>query len=320
MINNNIIIFIILISLAIDLLYGELPTIAHPVVIIGNLIEIFKKRLIKIKNKSSGMILTICICGLSAFILYVIYYFICLNNILFIIISSVILSTTFSIKMLLDTASDVKKELDKDINKARESLSYLVSRNTDELSESFIVSAVIETLTENITDSYTAVLFYYTVISIIIVKFNLSFYFLLSVPLLYRIFNTLDAMLGYKTDELINIGFVPAKIDDILNFIPSRLSGLFIVASAFILGYDYKNSFTTLINDAGNCPSPNSGYTMAPAAGALDIQLVKKDTYVLGDDINEISKDDISKAVRLSKMTIILFTITFILILTGVIV
>ena len=320
MINNNIIIFIILISLAVDLFYGELPTLIHPVVKVGNMTEVFKKILSGIKNKSSGLILTLCVCSLSGVILYVIYYFISINDILFITVSSIIVSSTFSVKMLLETAVNVKKDLDSDIDKARKSLSYLVSRSTDELSESFIVSAAIETLTENITDSYTAVLFYYVITSVLIVKFDLNMYFLLLVPLLYRIFNTLDAMLGYKTQELSNIGYVPAKIDDILNFIPSRLSGLFIVLSAFILRYDYKNSFKTLINDASNCPSPNSGYTMAPAAGALDIQLIKKNTYVLGDDIKKIEKNDISKAVRLTETSIILFTITFILILIGVIV
>ena len=110
-------------------------------------------------------------------------------------------------------------------------VSYLVSRNTDELTESFIVSAVIESLTENITDSYVAPIFYYFIFALItlICPINEYLYIILMIPVYYRIFNTLDAMLGYKTDELINIGFFPAKIDDILNYIPSRISGLFIV-------------------------------------------------------------------------------------------
>lgn len=128
-------------------------------------------------------------------------------------------------------------------------------------------------------------------------------------------FNTLDAMVGYKTDELIDIGFVPAKIDDILNYIPSRIAGLYVVVSAYLLKLNGKNSFKIMMRDARNCPSPNSGYTMASAAGALDIQLVKKDTYVLGDENKSIEIDDIQKAVNLSKLTIILFTMTIILLL-----
>ena len=132
----------------------------------------------------------------------------------------------------------------------------------------------------------------------------------------YRISNTLDAMLGYKTDELINIGFVPAKLDDILNFIPSRIAGVFIVISAYLINLDGKNAYKIMMRDARKCPSPNSGYTMATTAGALNIQLIKKDTYILGDDNKDITKDDISKAVRLSKMTISLFTVVIIFLLS----
>ena len=127
------------------------------------------------------------------------------------------------------------------------------------------------------------------------------------------LYGTLDAMVGYKTDELIDIGFVPAKIDDILNYIPSRIAGLFVVLSAFCLRFDYKNSYKILKRDARNCPSPNSGFTMASAAGALDIQLIKLDTYILGDNNKNIEINDISSAVKLSKLTILLFTLAIIL-------
>lgn len=219
--------------------------------------------------------------------------------------------------MLLDTATGVKDDLNESLEKARQSVSYLVSRNTDELTESFIVSAAIESLTENITDSYFAPIFYYFIFSIIILlnPINYQLYYLLLIPVLYRMFNTLDAMVGYKTDELIDIGFVPAKVDDILNYIPSRIAGLYVVVSAYLLKLNGKNSFKIMMRDARNCPSPNSGYTMASAAGALDIQLVKKDTYVLGDENKSIEIDDIQKAVNLSKLTIILFTMTIILLL-----
>jgi adenosylcobinamide-phosphate synthase len=217
--------------------------------------------------------------------------------------------------MLLQTAIDVKNDLKEDIDKARMSVSYLVSRNTDELTESFIVSAVIESLTENITDSYVAPIFYYFIFGIIILFYpiNYELYFLLLVPMLYRLSNTMDAMVGYTTDELKDIGFFAAKIDDILNYVPSRIAGLYVVLSAYLLRLNGKNSFRIMMRDARNCPSPNSGYTMASTAGALDIQLIKKETYILGDNNKEIVADDITKAVNLSKLTIILFTITIIL-------
>lgn len=217
--------------------------------------------------------------------------------------------------MLLKTANDVKHDLKTDIEKARKSVSYLVSRNTNELTESFIVSAVIESLTENITDSYVAPVFYYFIFALIImfIPIDSALFYLVLVPMLYRMFNTLDAMVGYKTDELIHIGYVSAKLDDILNYIPSRIAGLLVVISAYLLRFDGKSSFNVMIRDARNCPSPNSGYTMASTAGALNIQLNKKDTYILGDDNKDITSDDISKAVKLSKLTIILFTVIIIL-------
>lgn len=314
----NLFLFIIiafLTSLVIDIIFGELPARVHPVVIIGSIIGFFKNLFIRFKSRLSGLMVAIAVCIVSSAIVYVIYLICSFNVVLCFVAFAILVSSTFSIKMLLSTAVDVKDALDESIDKAREMVSYLVSRNTDELTESFIVSAVIESLTENITDSYVAPTFYYFIFALVILKcpVNDPLYFLLMIPMLYRISNTMDAMLGYKTDELINIGYVPAKIDDILNYIPSRISGLCVVISAYLLRLDGKNAYKVMMRDARNCPSPNSGYTMATTAGALNIQLIKKETYILGDDNKSITGEDIQKAVDLSKMTILLFTIIIIL-------
>ena len=305
------------ISLIIDLFYGELPTKIHPVVIIGKIIAFFKNIFIKYHNRWSGFFTTLFTIVFSCLILSVVMFISSVNEYLFIIIFSIVLSQTYSIKMLLFTAKDIENDLKQDLNKARQSVSYLVSRDTDELTESFIVSATIESMTENITDSYVAPVFYFIVVSIIFMILNIDYYMiLLFVPFIYRISNTLDAMLGYTTDELIDIGFIPAKLDDFLNYIPSRLSGLFVVLSAYLLRYDGNNAFKIMKRDARKCPSPNSGYTMASTAGALNIQLVKKDTYILGDNTNEINVSDISKAIKLTSLTIALFTIFILIIMT----
>lgn len=317
----NLFLFIILlliVSLAIDVIFGEIPTKIHPVVIIGSIINFFKNKFINIRNKTSGLLLVLAT-GISiSLILYILYDIFSINVILLFILFSILLSSTFSVNMLLKTAIDVKKDLDESLDKARKSVSYLVSRSTDELTESFIVSAVIESLTENITDSYIAPIFYFAIFSIIIMinPFKDQLYILLLVPMLYRMFNTLDAMVGYTTDELKDIGYVSAKIDDILNYVPARIAGVYVVISAYILKLDGKNSYKIMIRDARNCPSPNSGFTMATTAGALNIQLIKKGTYVLGDATKTIDKDDITKAVDLSKMTIVLFTLTILILLT----
>lgn len=305
------------ISLIIDLFYGELPTKIHPVVIIGKIIAFFKNIFIKYHNRWSGFFTTLFTIVFSCLILSVVMFISSVNEYLFIIIFSIVLSQTYSIKMLLSTAKDIENDLKQDLNKARQSVSYLVSRDTDELTESFIVSATIESMTENITDSYVAPVFYFIVVSIIFMILNIDYYMiLLFVPFIYRISNTLDAMLGYTSYELIDIGFIPAKLDDFLNYIPSRLSGLFVVLSAYLLRYDGNNAFKIMKRDARKCPSPNSGYTMASTAGALNIQLVKKDTYILGDNTNEIDVSDISKAIKLTSLTIALFTIFILIIMT----
>lgn len=317
----NLFLFItsgLLFSLAIDVMFGELPTRIHPVVIIGSITSFFKNIFIKYKNRMSGFLLTLCTVVTITIILFIIYSISKINVILLFIVFVILLSSTYSINMLLKTAVDVKKDLDESLDKARKSVSYLVSRNTEELSESFIVSAVIESLTENITDSYIAPIFYYTVFAavILIKPFNNHLFYLLLIPMLYRMSNTLDAMLGYKTDELINIGFFPAKLDDVLNYIPARIAGIYVVISAYLLSLDGKNSFKIMRRDARNCPSPNSGFTMATTAGALNIQLTKKDTYILGDANKSIDRNDITRAVNLSKLTIILFTLTILIILS----
>ena len=314
----NILIFILsslLLAIIFDVIYGEVPTKIHPVVLIGSIISFFKNKFIKIKNKSSGLLLVLSTCIISNVLLIILFYLFSFNIIIFHILFTLILSSTFSIKMLLDTALDIEAKLNDDIDKARASVSYLVSRNTDELTKEHIVSATIESLTENITDSYVSPVFYFMIFSIIGVYLNSNVFLivLILIPFNYRIFNTLDAMVGYKSDELINIGFIPAKIDDILNYIPSRIAGLFVIISSFFLNYNYKNSYKILKRDARKCPSPNSGFTMAPSAGALDIQLVKVDTYVLGDKNKDIEINDISKAVKLSKLTIFLFTLAIVL-------
>ena len=165
MFNNIIFLFIILsllLSLFIDLLYGELPTSIHPVVIVGKIIDFYKNILMKYRSRLSGFFLYILVAVTSLLILFIVMKIAELNSILFFIVFSVVLSSTFSVRMLISSARDIEDKLKSNIDDARQAVSYLVSRDTEELSKSLIVSATIETLTENITDSYIAPVFYYT--------------------------------------------------------------------------------------------------------------------------------------------------------------
>jgi adenosylcobinamide-phosphate synthase len=125
----------------------------------------------------------------------------------------------------------------------------------------------------------------------------------------YRVVNTLDAMVGYKDSTNINIGWFPAKLDDVLNFIPARITSMLIVLAAFILSFDYEQSWKIILKDANLTPSPNSGYPMAAAAGALNVQLNKPGTYKLGESKKCLTINEIKLAIKLSFVTIILFLV-----------
>lgn len=288
------ILIIIILAIIIDVIFGELPAKIHPVVWMGKLIDIFKAFLINYRSKISGIILTVVILAIFTLATYVIIQLSLLNYILYILVSSILLSITFAIKVLISSAENIKNDLNNDLGKARKSMSYLVSRNTSKLSESEIVSATIETLTENITDSVIAPLFY-------------AFIFGVPGAVAYRVINTLDAMVGYKTPENIKIGWFPAKLDDIANYIPARITGILVVFAAAILRLNWKNAYKIMMRDARKPDSPNSGYSMAAAAGALGIKLQKIDYYEIGDDLNPLTPYMIMEAILLSKVTILLF-------------
>ena len=205
---------------------------------------------------------------------------------------------------------------------ARERVSYLVSRKTSELSKEHVISATIETLTENIPDSYVSTMFYYVLFGVIAYfigfdDFNAVIIAILA-AFIHRIIDTLDSMVGYETDELINIGYVPAKLDDIVNYIPARFSGALIVVASLAMGLNWRNSYFVMRRDARAGPSPNSGYTMSAVAGALNIQLEKENVYTLGDPVHKIETECIEKAIDITRFTIFLATLFLVVILLDI--
>ena len=290
------ILIILVTAIVIDLLIGEPPSKIHPVVLMGNLIVNLKKYLIKYNNKLTGVLITIIIILVFNILFAFIIKISTINYYLFIIISALLLSTTFAIKSLIYSVDQIGEDLNISIDKARNSISYLVSRDTSTLTEPEIISAAVETLTENITDSIIAPIIY-------------TYIFGIFGAVTYRIINTLDAMVGYKTPDNINIGWFPARFDDLLNYIPARITGIMVVFAAFTLRLDWKNSYNIMRRDARKTPSPNSGFPMAAAAGALGIQLRKADYYQLGDNINQLKIETIKKTILLTKITIVLFLI-----------
>lgn len=297
---------IILLAIILDLVWGELPSSIHPVVIMGRLIDYLKPNLLRLKNRSSGVFLTTILLAVFIIPLYFILQLLELNLIIYVLASAVILFTTFAVKGLIVSTHQVKEQLDVDIDSARKQVSYLVSRDTTNLTKEELSSAAVESLTENITDSVISPLFY-------------TFLFGVLGGMAYRVINTLDAMVGYKDEINRDIGWFPAKLDDMVNFIPARLTGVLMVASAAFMGLDWKNSYKTMMIEARKTPSPNSGYPMAAAAGALGIQLEKKGVYTLGDAKNTINTDAIELAIQLTQMTIIFFLVISSVAYVGVI-
>jgi len=288
---------VILMAVLLDILIGEIPVRIHPVVHMGNLIDILRGELGN--TRISGFLLTLTVASVFTAPLILTFY---LEGIVWFIVSGFLLSTVISIRFLMASALEIKGALESSPDVAREKLSFLVSRDTSSLTEEQIASAAIETLTENLTDSVTAPLFYFI---------------LLGLPgaFLYRTVNTLDAMVGYMDHECRYIGWFPAKLDDALNYIPSRLTGVLIIPAAIILGMNWRKSIKTIMRDARRTPSPNSGFTMAAAAGALSVQLEKPDFYVLGDPLDSLGSRKIYEAVKLSSVTVAIF----LLLVTGII-
>lgn len=343
--------FLLILSLMIDILWGEVPAPIHPVVWMGKAIDHLSARLTKWDSKISGLVLTSITISIFVIIFYFLLVLASFSHIVFIIVSALLLSTIFAIKGLYRTASEVQNELEGNVDKARELVSYLVSRDTETLSKNELASATVESITENINDSVTAPIFYILLAGILVTFFygvdvsqnfllnslnglnlnGLNWFFevtnpftnswysftLLILPILigvfYRVVNTLDAMVGYNNDKYKTIGYFPAKLDDIINFLPSRITGLMVVMASAIGGLAWKNSWRIMKRDAKKTPSPNSGYPMAAAAGALNVQLEKPGIYVLGksvdhlDSKNHLDNKMIGKAIFLTKITIALF-------------
>jgi adenosylcobinamide-phosphate synthase len=319
-------------AILIDLALGELPSPIHPVVLMGKFIEIIKVNFLTNstnQNRIIGILMTfllvIVFSGFFTVILFLSQY----NNIFFLIVASILLSTTFAIKSLLKSVYNIYVNILNDLDKGRKSLSFLVSRKTENLSLSQVVSASIETLTENITDSVIAPLFYaflFGLLAVFIVTYtNLSglnffssSYTIIVIGVIagvtYRVVNTLDAMVGYKDDENIDIGWFPARTDDYLNYIPARLTGILLVISSFFIRSNYKRAWQVMLMDAHKTPSPNSGYPMAAAAGALNVQLEKPETYTLGKPGTDLTPVKIIEALKLTSVTITLFLLIIIII------
>jgi adenosylcobinamide-phosphate synthase len=203
-----------------------------------------------------------------------------------VIILGLILKTTFSMRMLQKTASDIKTLLVQgDISQARMQMSSLVSRDTKSMTTSQVAAATIESVSENITDSFVGPI--------------LAFAFLgLPGAVAYRAINTLDSMIGYHgTYEY--LGKPSAKVDDFMNLIPARLSAcVLLIGSVLLPGQNPRQAWHIMRRDHSRTDSPNAGWTMSVMAGSLGILLEKENQYQLGDSKRPIEPKDITRTIQ----------------------
>lgn len=214
-----------------------------------------------------------------------------------VIVGGVLLKTTIAIKGMEKHALAVVTALEQNnISSARDNLSMIVKRNTKNLDKNHVFSGVLESISENTVDGITGPLFYFAL-------------FGLPGAFVYRVINTADSMIGYKTDIFKNVGWFGANCDKILNYIPSRLTGFIMILSAMVLRNNWRKSYEIMIRDGRKTKSPNAGYPMAAIAGALEAKFEKIDHYSLGDGNISFTKDHVKSAISIMKVTSILFCV-----------
>lgn len=218
-------------------------------------------------------------------------------------LASWLLATTIAPRGLAVAGLDISKALAAaDLARARHLASWIVGRDTDNLTEQEVIRATVETVAENTSDGIIAPLFYF---------------FLGGVPLAmaYRAVNTLDSMLGYKNERYLFFGRAAAKFDDIANYLPGRLTGIVLCAAAILLGYG-RRAWSIMVRDARKHPSPNSGYAEAAVAGALGVQLGGVNCYhgflsrrpFMGDALESLSRKHIIRTILLMLTATIIFS------------
>lgn len=292
-----------------DLLFGDPRRIYHPVRIIGNLISVLEKGIRRLfpqtrnGERAGGTVLTVLVILISTFVpalfLFVAYR---IHPVLCWLLASFWSWQILATKSLKTESMKVYVPLqEKDLAGARQAVSMIVGRDTEHLSEEGVAKAAVETIAENTSDGIVAPLLF-----LALGGPALGFF--------YKSVNTMDSMIGYKNDRYLWFGRTAAKLDDILNFIPARISAWLMILAAAVSGMDAANARKIYFRDRHNHASPNSAQTEAVMAGALRIQLAGDAWYfgtlyrkpTIGDALRPVESEDIVRANRLMYLTSLL--------------
>ncbi|ROR31636.1 adenosylcobinamide-phosphate synthase [Mobilisporobacter senegalensis] len=305
------------IGFGLDFIFGDPEGFWHPIRLIGKIINTTESILRNIFPKTkygeliAGIFLVIIVTGISTMLPFLILTLIFQWNLYIgILVQSIMCYQLIATKSLKVESMKVYQALSKkDLNGARYAVSRIVGRDTEALSAQGIIRATVETIAENTSDGSIAPLFYMVIGGPV-----LGFF--------YKSVNTMDSMVGYKNDKYLYFGRAAAKLDDILNFIPARISAFLMIISTKIMNLNLKNAIKIYLRDRFHHSSPNSAHTEAVMAGALDITLGGDAYYfgklhpkqTIGDNNREIQCEDIKKANHLLYIT----AIAGFLIFTGI--
>lgn len=295
----------IIIGYLLDLLLGDPTWLPHPVRLIGKFISIMEEKMRK-KNlsaegmKKAGILLVLLTVGLTYLITWgILRLALFFSPLAHLIISAVIIYFALASRSLVKEAKKIYYALvEKDINLARKRLSYIVGRDTEKLKQSEIIRATVETVAENISDGIIAPMFY----------------IFLGGPALgmaYKAVNTLDSMVGYKNEKYQDLGWAAAKFDDLVNWLPARITGYMIPLIGAIIGRDGRRGYKTLQRDCRKHTSPNAGYPEAAVAGVLGVQLGGTNYYfgqavekpTIGDAVKPLEVQDITETTKITLLT-----------------
>lgn len=295
----------LLIGFALDMLFGDPHWLAHPIRLIGRFISLCEKLLYR-ENASPraqtacGCVLVVVVagvsCGCAALLIWACSM---LNMWLGLAVESIICYQMLATKQLKVESMRVYKALTAgSLDEARHCVSMIVGRDTESLDEEGVAQAAVETVAENASDGSVAPLVFMAL-------------FGAAGMVLYKAVNTMDSMVGYKNDRYRNFGTAAAKLDDLLNWIPARLSGVLMCAAAWFVRLDARNAWRVFLRDRRKHSSPNSAHTEAACAGALGVQLGGSHHYfgklvekpTIGDALRPIEADDIVRANDLLYMT-----------------
>ncbi|MFR7511392.1 MAG: adenosylcobinamide-phosphate synthase CbiB [Muribaculaceae bacterium] len=305
----------ILLGFILDTIIGDPYKLPHPIRWIGSFISILEKLCRKIAKSNTmlmilGAILVFIVIFVSGGITLLVLKLASFNKYAYLIVSSVICYYMLAGKSLKTESMKVYKAFENnDTEGARKAVSMIVGRDTQSLTKEGIIKAAVETVAENSSDGVVAPLIYMLIFGPV-------------GGVVYKAVNTMDSMIGYVEEKYFYIGKFAAKLDDVLNYIPARISGILVIISAFILRYNYKNAFRIFKRDRRKHASPNSAQTESAMAGALGVQLAGDATYFgvvhkkpyIGDKKREIENEDIKRA------NDIMYTMTIICLVVGLVI